>query len=71
MSSCGDHFKDETRRAAAMLTPEERMQRALALGKRDLEFFATVSGQTVAQARQVLAERRAAARRAAQEGWTF
>jgi hypothetical protein len=71
VSSCGDHFKDETRRAAAALTPEERMQRALAIGKRDLEFFATVSGQTVEQARQVLAARRASDRRAAQKGWTF
>lgn len=71
MPSCGDHFKEETRRAAAALTPEERMQRALAIGKRDLEFFATVSGQTVEQARQVLAARRAADRRTAQKGWKF
>jgi hypothetical protein len=71
MASCGDHFKEETRRAAAALTPEERMQRALAIGKRDLEFFATVSGQTVEQARQVLAARRASDRRTAQKGWKF
>lgn len=71
MSSCGDHFKDETRRATAALTPEERMERALALGRRDLEFYATVSGQSVEQARQALAERRAVDRRSAQKGWAF
>lgn len=71
MSSCGDHFKDETRRAAAALTPEERMERALAIGRRDLEFYATVSGQTVEQARQAIAARRAMERRNAQKGWVF
>lgn len=71
MRSCGDHFKDETRRAAARLTPEQRMLRALALGKRDLEFLAAVSGRTVEQARQAHETRRATERRAAQKGWAF
>lgn len=47
------------------------MERALAIGRRDLEFYATVSGQTVEQARQAIAERRAMERRNAQKGWVF
>lgn len=47
------------------------MERALATGRRDLEFYATVSGQTLQQARQALAARRARERRNAQKGWVF
>ena len=69
MSSCGDHFKEATRLAAAKMTVEERILRSLALGQCDLEFYATVSGQTIEQASASIRSRRAAARRAAQKGW--
>lgn len=66
MSSCADHFKEETRLAAARMTVEQRILRALALGQCDLEIYATVSGLTVEQASLNLRTRRSAARRSAQ-----
>lgn len=68
MSSAGDHFKEATRLAAAKLSVEERILRSLALGRCDLEFYATVSGQTLEEASLSIRRRRAAERRAAQKG---
>lgn len=66
--SCADHFKEETRRAAARLTVEQRILRALELGRCDLELFASVSGLTLEQASRTLRARRAAERMTAGPG---
>lgn len=66
MRSCGDQLKEATRRAAAAMTVEERILRALALGQSDLALYAAVSGQTLEEAGRRVRERRAAERRAAQ-----
>lgn len=68
VSSCGDHLKEETRQAAARMTVEERILRALALGQCDLEIYATVNRLTLEQASLNLRARRAAERKAAQLG---
>lgn len=66
MSSCADHLREATLRAAARLTVEERIVRALELGRCDLELYAAVSGQPIERASLAVRARRAAGRRAAQ-----
>ncbi len=66
MSSVGEKLKEQTRLAMLRLTAEERILRALANGRCDLEIYAAASGLTVQEAGRRVRERRAAARRAAQ-----
>jgi hypothetical protein len=68
VSASAAYFKDQTRLAALRMTVEERVLRALALGKSDLELFASTSGKTVSEARAILRERRAQERARAQRG---
>lgn len=66
MSSCGEHLKEQTRKAMMRLTVEERILRALANGRCDLEIYAAASGLTVQEAGRRVRSRRAAERRATQ-----
>jgi hypothetical protein len=58
VSASAEHFRQATLRAAAAMTPEQRVLRALALGQSDLELFAAVSGRTLDEARAELRRRR-------------
>lgn len=63
VSASAEYFRNATRQAAAALSPEERVLRALALGQCDLEIYASVNGLTLDQARLDLRRRRDLERR--------
>jgi hypothetical protein len=58
VSECADHFKQATLREAAMMSAEQRVLRALALGQSDLEIYASASGLSLQQARSDVRRRR-------------
>ena len=68
MSSSAAHFKEKTRQAALRMTAEERVLRALALGRCDLELYASVSGMSLDEAGAALRRRRAEERSRRQRG---
>lgn len=57
-SASADHFRRATRENAAAGTPAQRIERALQLGKRAVEIYASANGLTVDAARKILDERR-------------
>jgi len=62
MTSIGDAFRPKTAEDDALLTPAERVQRALRLGDDDAEAFRRARGTTRAAAEAELASRRRAGR---------
>jgi hypothetical protein len=61
--SVADGFRPEDRARSATLGPAERIARTLALGRRDLRFYAAASGLSMAAARRAVERRRQARRR--------
>jgi len=64
MRSVADDSKDATRRDDAALTPEQRVERALALGDDDLAGYAAAHALGSDWARRALIRRRRTGRRA-------
>jgi hypothetical protein len=62
MRSVADASRDASRRADAALTPEPRVERALALGDDDLAAYASAQALASESARRVLVRRRRAGR---------
>jgi hypothetical protein len=64
--SVADRLAADRRASDRALSPSERVARALALGRRDLELYAAVAGLSMAAARRAVERRRQARRRASQ-----
>jgi hypothetical protein len=64
MRSVADHSRESTRRDDAALTPEQRVNRALALGDDDLAGYAAAHALATEWARRALIRRRRAGRQA-------
>jgi hypothetical protein len=62
MKSVADDSREATRRADAALTPEQRVERALALGDDDLASYASAHALASEWARRALMRRRRAGR---------
>jgi hypothetical protein len=62
MRSVTDETKDAVRRSDAALTPEQRVERALALGDDDLASYASAHALASEWARRALIRRRRAGR---------
>jgi hypothetical protein len=58
MRSVADDSREATRRADAALTPEQRVERALALGDDDLAAYASAHSLASTSARRALVRRR-------------
>jgi hypothetical protein len=58
MHSVADSLREDSRRRLALMTPEERMQLAFALGDADLALFQTAQSLTEAVARERIARSR-------------
>jgi hypothetical protein len=62
MRSVADELRESSRRADAMLTPEQRVNRAFVLGDDDLAAYAAAHSLESEPARRVLVRRRRAGR---------
>ena len=63
MQSVADSLRDDTRRKTLALPPEERIQRALALGDADIAAMCEARDVTTAEARVIIARSRRQGRR--------
>ena len=68
VSASAEHFRQATAKAAAGMSVEDRVLRALALGQSDLELYAAVNGVTLERARLELRWRREHERRSEGRG---
>jgi hypothetical protein len=68
VSASADHFREQTRQAVLRMTVEERIRRALELGRCDLELYASASGLTLDEAGARVRQRRAEDRARGQRG---
>jgi len=63
MQSVADSLRDDTRRQTLALPPEERVERALALGDADVAAICEARDVTTAEARAIIAGSRRHGRR--------
>jgi len=63
MRSVADSLREDTRRRASELSPEARLEQALALGDADVAALSEARGITAAEARKVIARSRQQGRR--------